>query len=138
LKANRRKLLKLLTSGSGTAIVSTLPTTWTAPIIESVFVPAHAQTTGPYTEFGGVIGTQTASVLNDAIGLAHAADDFVDGCVHFRIIGEKVEVQLQDQYGYNEGHGGNIIDDSFTLNFDGNSIYGKLVYGAGNLIARID
>ncbi|HKI74283.1 MAG TPA: hypothetical protein VJ998_06560 [Pseudomonadales bacterium] len=42
---NRRKLLKSLAAGSGAVIAGkTLPEHWNRPVIESVVLPAHAQT----------------------------------------------------------------------------------------------
>jgi len=45
MKTSRRKLLKVLTAGGGAVTVTKLPTKWTAPVVESVILPAHAQTT---------------------------------------------------------------------------------------------
>ena len=42
----RRKTLKKLLVGGGVAAVgSTLPTKWTKPVVDSIILPAHAQTT---------------------------------------------------------------------------------------------
>lgn len=45
MKTSRRRLLKALGLGGGTATVSQLPSAWSKPIVESVVLPAHAQTT---------------------------------------------------------------------------------------------
>ncbi len=45
MKNNRRKLLKALTLGGGAATAWKLPAEWSKPIVESVTLPAHAQTT---------------------------------------------------------------------------------------------
>ncbi len=43
----RRKLLKTIAASSGAIIVGkSLPDTWTKPVINSVLLPAHAQTSG--------------------------------------------------------------------------------------------
>ncbi len=43
---SRRRLLRNLTLGGGVAVtVKTLPKNWTKPVINQVFLPAHAQTT---------------------------------------------------------------------------------------------
>jgi len=42
---NRRKLLKSLAAGSGAVIAGkSLPESWTKPVVDSVLLPAHAQT----------------------------------------------------------------------------------------------
>jgi len=44
---NRRKLLKSLAIGSGAVIAGkSLPENWTKPVVSSVLLPAHAQTSG--------------------------------------------------------------------------------------------
>ncbi len=55
MESARRALLKTLAIGSGSASLTQLPTRWTTPVIESVMLPAHAQTTGnlPPTFFSG-------------------------------------------------------------------------------------
>jgi len=46
----RRRVLKTLAAGAGAAVWhSSLPQTWVKPIIESVTLPAHAQTSAPLT-----------------------------------------------------------------------------------------
>jgi len=46
---DRRKTLKTLLVGSGVALAAgkTLPDKWTKPVVDSVILPAHAQTTTP-------------------------------------------------------------------------------------------
>ena len=44
---SRRKLLKSIAAGSGAVVAGkSLPENWTAPIVDSVVLPAHAATTG--------------------------------------------------------------------------------------------
>lgn len=44
-KPARRRLLKVLASGSGAVVgMKTLPAHWTQPVLDSVALPAHAQT----------------------------------------------------------------------------------------------
>ena len=44
---SRRKLLKSLAAGSSAIVVSkSLPGSWSKPVVDSVILPAHAQTTG--------------------------------------------------------------------------------------------
>ncbi len=46
MKDSRRKLLKSLTLGGGAiTTMSQLPSTWSKPVVDSVILPAHAQTT---------------------------------------------------------------------------------------------
>ncbi|KAA3630362.1 MAG: hypothetical protein DWQ08_06360 [Proteobacteria bacterium] len=53
MKSNRRRLLKALTIGGGAVSAANLPTSWKTPVIESVSLPAHAQTTTPNVLSGG-------------------------------------------------------------------------------------
>jgi len=50
LKTNRRSLIKALTIGGGAVTAAKLPSVWTAPVVEAVTLPAHAQTTEQPTE----------------------------------------------------------------------------------------
>ncbi len=43
--SKRRELLKALTLGGGAVAATQLPTTWTKPVVDSVTLPVHAQTT---------------------------------------------------------------------------------------------
>ena len=45
MKRSKRDLLKAMTIGTGAVGVAKLPSTWTKPVVESVTLPAHAQTT---------------------------------------------------------------------------------------------
>src|SRR5690606_9791622 len=45
MKNDRRALLKALTLGTGAVGAAKLPTVWTKPVVDSVALPAHAQTT---------------------------------------------------------------------------------------------
>lgn len=49
MKDKRRELLKALTLGGGAVTVANLPANWTKPVVNSVMLPAHAQTTSPST-----------------------------------------------------------------------------------------
>jgi hypothetical protein len=45
---SRRKLLKSLAAGSGAIVAGkSLPENWTKPVVDSVMLPAHAQTSAP-------------------------------------------------------------------------------------------
>ena len=42
---NRRKLLKSIAAGSGAIVAGkSLPESWSRPVVDSVMIPAHAQT----------------------------------------------------------------------------------------------
>lgn len=45
MKDNRRTVLKAVVMGSGTVTMSQLPAQWSKPIVNSIFLPAHAITT---------------------------------------------------------------------------------------------
>ncbi|MGA8262579.1 MAG: hypothetical protein WB783_20395 [Arenicellales bacterium] len=45
-QSNRRRLLKSLAAGSVLSTAKGVPGSWTRPVIESVVLPAHAQTSG--------------------------------------------------------------------------------------------
>lgn len=47
MQDKRRDLLKALTLGSGAVAATQLPSNWSKPVVESVVLPGHAQTTGP-------------------------------------------------------------------------------------------
>jgi hypothetical protein len=43
---SRRKLLKSIAAGSGAIVAGkSLPESWSKPVVDSVMLPAHAQTT---------------------------------------------------------------------------------------------
>ena len=70
---NRRKLLKSVAAGGGAIIAGkTLPEKWTRPAVDSVMLPAHAQTSGrgPYS------GTLVAALATDNM-FAQAIDAMV-------------------------------------------------------------
>ena len=63
IKERRRKLLKSMAAASGAVIAGkNLPETWSRPAIESVVLPAHAQTSP-----GSFSGTLTASIESDTM-----------------------------------------------------------------------
>ncbi|MGV6826077.1 MAG: hypothetical protein ACWA5Q_03795 [bacterium] len=78
----RRKLLKSLAAGSGAVIAGkSLPDQWTRPVVDSVLLPSHAQTSGG--PFGGnnivVLGkldsdNMLAKALDAVISPARAGD----------------------------------------------------------------
>ena len=45
--SSRRKLLKSIAAGSGAIVAGkSLPESWSKPVVDSVMLPAHAQTSG--------------------------------------------------------------------------------------------
>ena len=82
-KLSRRKLLKSIAAGSGAIVAGkSLPESWSRPVVDSVILPAHAQTsppappapsTGPFA--GGV--TQTNGMLETGSLLAKVTDSLI-------------------------------------------------------------
>ncbi len=69
MQTKRRDLLKALTIGGGAVATTQVPSTWSKPVVESVILPAHAQTTESETTstrtfFGGA--SPFVSIKNDA------------------------------------------------------------------------
>jgi hypothetical protein len=67
LKKNRRKALKSIIAGSGAVVAGAhVPSSWRQPIVESVVLPAHAQTSpGTETVYSGSGLIQQTSVETD-------------------------------------------------------------------------
>lgn len=108
----RRKLLKTLAAGGVAG--AALPATWSKPAIDSVMLPAHAQTTGPIvTGGGGSGGTGPGPAPRNSIGdelmdffvnPAQAGDGFKSFCVELQVRhsnGDPVEVTVT-KYCYDE------------------------------------
>ncbi len=52
---SRRKLLKSIAAGSGAVVAGkSLPESWSKPVVDSVMLPAHAETTEADSEGGGI------------------------------------------------------------------------------------
>jgi len=67
LKTNRRSLIKALTIGGGAVTAAKLPSVWTAPVVEAVTLPAHAQTTEQPTSARTLRGG-TSDINPEAVG----------------------------------------------------------------------
>ena len=87
---NRRKLLKSVAAGGGAIIAGkTLPEKWTRPAVDSVMLPADAETSvrGPYSGvLVAALGTDNmfAQAVDSLVPQAHAqgnSDFTVDWCV---------------------------------------------------------
>jgi len=64
---SRRKLLKSITAGSGAIVAGkSLPESWRRPIVDSVMLPAHAQTSPPETVSKASCGPATATAVEFA------------------------------------------------------------------------
>lgn len=126
MKSNRRKLLKALALGGGAVTTWKVPSTWSTPVVESVALPAHAQTTERIERRGRTYSDvrpdpreeSSSSVLPDAresslfagardalVGTAHAGDTvariFQAICVETGYEGESVNKwRGQVRYGY--------------------------------------
>lgn len=79
MKENRRRLIKSLTLGGGAVTLSKLQPTWTRPVVESVVLPAHAQTTTvstpPPLRSAATSGTQSVMIdKSDALGTRQYAE----------------------------------------------------------------
>lgn len=106
-ESSRRRLLKALTLSGGAVTVSKLPGAWSKPVVDSVVLPAHAQTTAPADEptltrvIGGGGGSSSVvstdgefrSLLGNFVPEAHAGAISFNGCTQFSFdrIGNKAE-----------------------------------------------
>lgn len=63
---NRRKLLKSIAAGSGAIVAGkSLPESWSRPVIDSIVLPAHAQTSGG--PFAGAASQPVGTLDSDSI-----------------------------------------------------------------------
>ena len=73
---SRRKLLKSIAAGGGAIVAGkSLPETWTRPVVDSVMLPAHAQTSGG---FAGAAGGVSASISQESNLFATLMDSMVE------------------------------------------------------------
>ena len=79
---NRRKLLKSIAAGSGVVVAGkSLPDNWSRPVVDSVMLPAHAQTSGSYSGSATVQGT--IGMLESDSLIAQAVDSMVPEAAAF-------------------------------------------------------
>lgn len=78
--STRRRLLSVLGSGSGMALLAALPHKWAKPVVDSVVLPAHAQTSSGVVCNAGSIDSST----NDEEGVAIIFDG--DGNCSLRLV----------------------------------------------------
>ncbi len=137
-QSHRRGALRKLLAGGGLVIgAESIPGAWKKPVVETVILPAHAQTTSA-VEFGGPIGIEDSSILERVILPSYAGDDFSGGCVHLTIDGETVKALIQMAGGIFFKTTGKIVRSAFSMFFNaGDTIVGKLISTDG-VIIRIE
>ncbi len=89
MQDKRRDLLKALTLGGGAVAATRLPANWSKPVVDSVMLPLHAQTTGVTVTVGGGGGLDANPVVFDSllgafVPDAHAIGNDYPGCAGFQ------------------------------------------------------
>ncbi|MCP4010585.1 MAG: hypothetical protein GY726_13885 [Proteobacteria bacterium] len=129
MKKERRKLLKTLTLGGGMVTLTNLPSTWSKPVVESLVLPAHAQTSGVAENYFGsnelnVLaanrpenlnerfvkqGFESRSLLDLVIAPAYAGDVAMNyaAIIHFAV---NYTLTIKIGYSFNSGAGLNRPD----------------------------
>ena len=104
---NRRKLLKSMAAGSGAVIAGkSLPESWSKPVVDSVMLPAHAQTSPSpctpclgaalYCEGSGGSGITVDVAIDGTVTVTHQRitpqTDTVDPCIggDFSVTGDHI------------------------------------------------
>ena len=73
---NRRKLLKSIATGSGAVIAGrSLPESWSRPVVDSVLLPSHAQTSGVCSVSQGCYWSETELLAVSWQGGSGPAED---------------------------------------------------------------
>ena len=78
---SRRKLLKSIAAGSGAIVAGkSLPESWSRPVVDSVMLPAHAETSfvGPTGGSSGNIDITSIDQVDDNNMLAKISDKFIN------------------------------------------------------------
>jgi len=161
----RRKLLRSIAAGSGAVIAGrSLPDSWSRPVVDSVMLPAHAQTSGAFTgTTRGLVqlqedSTRLASLMNAFVNEARAGANFstmdVSYCVVLNEAGTAGDVDIiMTFYDFNVRNnctsnylfqlssvpvGGAPVDlYSGTVQSGCNLNPASLEMGAGDLLARM-
>jgi hypothetical protein len=116
-KQSRRKMLKSMAAGSGAVIAGkSMPDQWAKPMVDSVLLPVHAQTSGPTScTVGGRIAV-AHDITQDVV--ADQTDDTVFTGSPFALPGDYTNfasssgaISLIPQISVNPG-----VTDNFTLN----------------------
>ncbi len=102
----RRKLLKSFAAGSGAVVAGkTLPESWTKPIVDSVMLPAHAETTTvDSTSYWGL------NVQATGFGGIEPPEEGIHGCIV--VTGDMADVTFQG--GNNIGRRNGVIPTDGT------------------------
>lgn len=119
----RRKALKNILAGSGTVITAAaMQDKWAKPVIESVVLPAHAQTSGLN---GSFTATTNPSNETDLLEILVPSANAVNGCTFLLCInvnGGSASVQVNDNGTISTGSG--ALPFNITLQPSGNTITG--------------
>lgn len=133
IEKRRSAVRKILAAGSVTA--GAHASTWKTPLIESVILPAHAQTTGFSSGdqgpvISGQIGTsEIAGLLDLFLSPAYADDgsDLVGGCIDITIEGFSVTVTVTLNTSASDTKSGTLTGCSFTVaNVNGYTVEGQV------------
>ena len=75
-ESSRRKLLKSIAAGSGAIVAGkSLPETWSHPVVDSIMLPVHGQTSP--TTYAGTIGDTSVTQLDRSV-IVHAPIKLLD------------------------------------------------------------
>jgi small subunit ribosomal protein S10 len=142
---SKRTLLKAL-AGTG-AVVALVPEQWSKPVLNSVSLPAHAQTTTG-DQFGGAINDGLGSldkpsgILDRLIQPAHAGhapvgENFGNGCILLTVSGSTISVLLQQSTGHTSDRSTTISEGKFSISIDGGQVNGEIDYTATGAVNNI-
>jgi hypothetical protein len=137
VEKRRSAVRKILAAGSVTAGASA--SAWKTPLVESVVLPAHAQTSNPGSAsdgegnqsaaISGQIGSpETTGLLDLFLRSAYAAeDDLVGGCIEIMVDGSSVTVTVTLNNGDSDTKSGTLTDCGFTVaNVNGYTVTGTV------------
>lgn len=131
VEKRRSAVKKILAGGSvaaGAGITSSLE--WKTPVIESVILPVHAQTTSP--AISGQIGASDVTGLLDlfmspAYAGADGPDELVGGCIDITIVGKTVMATVTLNTSVSDTRSGPLVGTSFSIeNVNGYQVTGTV------------
>lgn len=128
VEQRRSTVRKILAAGSVT-VGAGASLKWKTPVIETVVLPVHAQTTGP--PISGQIGaSETGGLLDLFLSPAYAetdASDLVGGCIDITIFGTVVMATVTLNTGVSDSDSGTLAGTSFSLpDVNGYSVTGTV------------